>query len=108
MIEVTERAAKAIKQIKESENIPDSYGLRVGVVGGGCSGMNYNMNFEPEPGEGEKIFESNGVKLFCDLKSYLYIQGTSLDYSDGLTGRGFVFNNPNAKRTCGCGSSFAV
>lgn len=108
MITVTERASKEIKNLMEEQKLPHNYGIKVGVIGGGCSGLNYSMNFEPEAQEGEKVFESNGVKLFVDMKSYLYLQGLDLDFSDGLSGRGFVFNNPNAKRTCGCGSSFSV
>ena len=108
MITVTDKASKELKHLISEQNLPDTCGVRVGVTGGGCSGLNYSMNFEPEAKEGEKVFESNGVKLFVDMKSYLYLQGLDLDFSDGLDGRGFVFNNPNAKRTCGCGSSFAV
>ena len=108
MLAVTEKAAREIKTIMKDQNIPESFGIRVGIVGGGCAGLNYSLQFEPEPNEGEKVFESNCVKLFCDIKSYLYLQGTSLDFSDGLNSRGFVFNNPNAHNTCGCGSSFSV
>lgn len=108
MISVTERAAGEIKNIMQEQKLAEGYGVRVGVVGGGCSGLNYTMNFQQEAKSGEKVFESNGVKIFVDLKSYLYLQGTSLDFSDGLNNRGFVFTNPNAQRTCGCGSSFSV
>lgn len=108
MISVTERAAQEIRSIMQEQKLTEGYGVRVGVVGGGCSGLNYTMNFQQEAKSGEKVFESNGVKIFVDLKSYLYLQGTSLDFSDGLNNRGFVFTNPNAQRTCGCGSSFSV
>jgi len=107
-ISITEIAAQEIKRIKEQQNLPEEYGLKVGVSGGGCSGMQYSMDFVEKPQTGDKVFEEKGIKLFVDLKSFLYLQGTVLDFSTGLSGRGFVFTNPNAKRTCGCGSSFSV
>ena len=82
--------------------------IRVGVEGGGCSGLTYQLTFDNEEKEGDKAFEDNGVKIVVDKKSYLYLIGTSLDYSGGLNGKGFVFNNPNAERTCGCGESFSI
>ncbi len=85
-----------------------SYFLRVGVVGGGCSGLSYKMDFDNEHKAGDQIFESNGFKIVTDLKSFLYLVNTVLEFSDGLNGKGFYFNNPNASRTCACGESFAV
>ena len=82
--------------------------LRVAVKGGGCSGMTYMLDIVDEPKEGDKVIEDNGLKLFVDKKSYVFLAGTVLEYSGGLNGKGFVFNNPNAKTTCGCGTSFSV
>ena len=88
--------------------MPESYGVRVGVKGGGCSGFTYTLGFDGEVKEGDTIIEDNEVKLFIDGKSLFYLSGTELDYSDGLNGKGFVFSNPNATKTCGCGESFGV
>lgn len=107
-ITVTEKARKEITRIKESNNIPDNYGLRVGVKGGGCSGLTYTLNFDENNRDGDTIIESESVKLFVDGKSLFYLMGTELDFSDGLNGKGFIFNNPNAVRSCGCGESFGV
>jgi len=107
-ISVTEKARKEIRRIKESNNIPDNYGLRVGVKGGGCSGMTYTLNFDENTKEGDTLIESEDVKIFIDGKSLFYLMGTELDFSDGLNGKGFLFNNPNAAKTCGCGESFGV
>ena len=85
-----------------------SYFLRVGVVGGGCSGLSYKMDFDNEVKPMNQVFEDKGIKIVCDLKSFLYLVNTELDFSDGLNGKGFYFNNPNASRSCGCGESFAV
>jgi iron-sulfur cluster assembly protein len=82
--------------------------LRVGVKGGGCSGLTYMLDLVDEPKEDDKIIEEHGLKLFVDRKSYVFLAGTTLEYSGGLNGKGFVFNNPNAKTTCGCGTSFGV
>jgi iron-sulfur cluster assembly protein len=106
MIQVTDKAAEAIRNIMKKEGMED-HGLRVAVVGGGCSGMSYRLAFEKDPAEGDKIFEDKGVRLYVDSKSYLFVNGTILDYSDGLAGTGFTFNNPNAKSSCGCGQSFS-
>jgi iron-sulfur cluster assembly protein len=92
----------------KENNIPDGYGLRVGVKGGGCSGLTYTLGFDEEVKEGDTVIEQNGVKLFVDGKSLFYLSGTELDFTSGLSGRGFVFNNPNAAKTCGCGDSFGV
>ncbi len=107
-IKVTEKAAKEILKIKDENNIPGTYGLRVGVKGGGCSGLTYTLGFDTEEKEGDTVIEQNNVKLFVDGKSLFYLSGTELDFTDGLNGRGFVFNNPNATKTCGCGESFGV
>jgi iron-sulfur cluster assembly protein len=107
MITVTESAKEqAIKLMKE-ENLINSF-IRVGVKGGGCSGLSYDLFFDNVLNDGDQEFESNGVKIVCDKKSLLYIFGTELDYSGGLNGKGFTFNNPNASRNCGCGQSFSV
>lgn len=107
-IVLTEKAVAEVKNIMESNSIPETYGLRVGVKGGGCSGLSYTLGFDAEQREGDKVIEQDGVRLFIDGKSLFYLMGTQLDYTDGLTGRGFVFNNPQAAKTCGCGSSFGV
>lgn len=107
-IRLTEKAAAEIKRIKADNNIPDTHGLRLGVKGGGCSGFSYVLGFDAETGKGDKIFEVHGITVYVDPKSLFYISGTELDFSDGLNGRGFVFNNPKATKTCGCGSSFSA
>lgn len=107
-ITITEKAVKQVGRIREENDIPAEYGLRVGVKGGGCSGMTYTLGFDAEAKEGDTVIEENGLKLFIDGKSLFYLTGTVLDFSDGLNGKGFVFNNPNATKTCGCGESFGV
>ncbi len=107
-IEITDKAVKEVIRIKEENNIPAEHGLRIGVKGGGCSGLTYNLGFDGEIKDNDTVIEKNGVKLFIDPKSLFYITGTVLDFSDGLNGKGFVFNNPNATKTCGCGESFGV
>jgi iron-sulfur cluster assembly protein len=107
-IVVSEKAKSEIKKIMEANKIPDTYGLRVGVKGGGCSGLSYSLGFDTEARAGDKTLVIDGVKIFVDPKSLFYLSGTQLDFTDGLNGRGFVFNNPNAAKTCGCGSSFGV
>jgi iron-sulfur cluster assembly protein len=92
---------------EEGKNSVEAF-IRVGVKGGGCSGLSYDLSFDTELKEDDKEFEDNGMKIVVDKKSFLYLIGTELDYSGGLNGKGFVFNNPNANRTCGCGESFAV
>ena len=108
MITVSERAANQVQYLMEDEGLDNEYFIRVSVVGGGCSGLSYNMDFDNDSQEGDQVFESNGHKIVCDMKSFLYLCGTELDFTDGLNGKGFQFNNPNANRTCGCGESFAV
>jgi len=107
-ITITEKAKKEILRIMGSNNIPENFGLRVGVKGGGCSGLTYTLNFDENIKDGDTIIESENVKLFVDGKSLFYLMGTQLDFSDGLNGKGFLFNNPNATKTCGCGESFGV
>ena len=107
-INVTDKAVKEIKKLMEENKIPEGYGLRVGVKGGGCSGLTYTLGFDPEERTGDTVLEKDSVKLFIDMKSFLYLSGTEIDFTDGLTGKGFVFNNPQAVKTCGCGSSFGV
>ena len=107
-IRITEKAAGEVQNIMKENSIPDGYGLRVGVKGGGCSGLTYTLGFDAEAKEGDTVIEQNGVKLFVDGKSLFYLSGTELDFTSGLNGRGFVFNNPNATKTCGCGESFGV
>lgn len=107
MISITERAADKISEILEEEN-KAGYGLRVGVKGGGCSGLSYSLKIDDQSTDEDHVVEEHGVKLFVDPKSLLYLAGTHLDYTDGLNGSGFKFENPNAARTCGCGSSFGV
>ena len=107
-IQLTEKAAEEIRNIRASNNIKDSQGLRIGVKGGGCSGLSYVLAFDEHPTEKDHVLELHGIKVFVDQKSMFYLSGTVLDFSDGLNGRGFVFNNPQATKTCGCGSSFGV
>lgn len=107
-IDITEKAINQVKRIKEENSVPETHGLRIGVKGGGCSGLTYNMGFDGEIKENDTIIEKDNVKLIIDGKSLFYLSGTVLDFSDGLNGKGFVFNNPNAVKTCGCGESFGV
>ena len=106
-IVLTKNAAIRINAILEGEK-KIGYALRVSVVGGGCSGMSYNIAFDNKLQEFDKVFSSKGVKIYCDLKSWLYVKGTEVDYSDDLLSGGFKINNPNAERTCGCGTSFSA
>lgn len=108
MITVSEKAKKKLEELRVENQLDPTYMLRVGVVGGGCSGLSYNLDFDNEQKPGDQIFEDNGWKILVDMKSFLYLCGTELDFSDGLNGKGFAFNNPNASRSCGCGESFAV
>ena len=109
MITVSDKASVYIKDLMVKENHAPNTFVRVGVKGGGCSGLEYVLKFEDsEKQEGDQIFEDKGVKIVVQMKSLLYLYGTELDYSDGLNGKGLFFNNPNATRTCSCGESFAV
>lgn len=106
---VSDKAKLKIKELKAQAGIENQdYFLRVSVVGGGCSGLSYKLDFDNEPKPNDQVFEFEEVKIVTDLKSFLYLVNTELDFSDGLNGKGFHFKNPNATRTCGCGESFAV
>lgn len=107
-ITVTRKAIEQVKEIRMQNNIPQEHGLRVGVKGGGCSGMSYTLGFDGARKDSDLVLEADGVNIYIDPKSMFYLMGITLDYSDGLMGKGFTFNNPNATRTCGCGSSFGV
>jgi len=108
MITITERAEEKVKTLKHDGKLGPEYFIRVSVKGGGCSGLSYDLDFDNEVKDGDQEFPVKDTKIVCDLKSFLYLAGTELDFSDGLNGKGFAFNNPNASRTCGCGESFAV
>ena len=107
-VAITEKAAEKIKYFAEKEGMTDDVGLRVAVKGGGCSGLTYDLKITNEELESDKVVEQYGVKVMVDKKSYIYLVGTELDFSDGLNGKGFTFENPNAKKACGCGTSFSV
>lgn len=109
MIKVSESAAKRAQMMMEDDGFnPETDFIRVGVKSGGCSGLEYELKFDNQTNENDKMFEDNGIKIVVDKKSFLYLAGTILEYSGGLNGKGFVFNNPNAARTCGCGESFSL
>ena len=109
MIKVSETAKNKVVQLMYEDGFdPANDFVRVGVKSGGCSGLSYDLKFDKSQGEGDKLFEDNGVKIVVDTKSFLYLIGTTLEYSGGLNGAGFVFNNPNANRTCGCGESLSL
>lgn len=106
-IKLTDNAVKRVNAILTGEK-KEGYFLRISVVGGGCSGMSYNLSFDDKEGEFDKMYECNGVKVVCDVKSWFYVKGTEIDFSDDLLSGGFKLNNPNANRTCGCGTSFSA
>ena len=108
MIFVADSAKAKITDIRTSGNIKDDFFLRVSVVSGGCSGLSYKLDFDNESKPNDQVFEDNGVKVVTDLKSFLYLFNTTLEFSGGLDGKGFEFNNPNASRTCSCVESFSV
>ena len=109
MIKVSDIAKKKVIELMQDDGYnPTTDYVRVGVKSGGCSGLSYDLNFDKEQQEEDKLFEDNGVKIIVDKKSFLYLIGTTLEYSGGLNGTGFLFNNPNANRTCGCGESFSL
>ncbi len=108
MITVSENAKQHALELMKAENKPEGSFIRVGVEGGGCSGLSYMLEFDDKMREGDQAFEDKGIKIVVDRKSFLYLVGTELEYSGGLNGKGFVFKNPNASRTCGCGESFSV
>jgi len=107
MVTISENAKNELLALMKAEKDVNKY-VRVGVSSGGCSGLSYNLDFDSKKLETDKVFENNGITLLVDEKSYLYLMGTTLNYSGGLNGKGFVFENPNASRTCGCGESFAL
>lgn len=108
MITVSDSAKDYISHQMMTENSGGESFVRVGVKGGGCSGLEYQLKFDTELKQGDEVYEDKGIKIVVDLKSLLYLYGTELDYTGGLNGKGLVFKNPNASRTCGCGESFAV
>jgi len=108
MVIITNKAKEKVLNLIQEAGLDASYFLRVSVKGGGCSGLSYNLDFDNEEKTGDQFFEDNGIKITLDMKSFLYLAGTELDFTDGLNGKGFSFNNPNATRTCGCGESFSV
>jgi len=107
-ITLTAKAIQQVKKIKAENQIPEDHGLRLGVKGGGCSGFTYVLAFDEQPRENDKVMTVEGMRVFIDPKSLFYLSGTELDFSDGLDGKGFVFHNPQAAKTCGCGNSFGV
>ena len=107
-IAVTDKAAEKLKFFAKKQGFGEGFGVKVGVKGGGCSGLLYTLSVEEQSGPNDKVVDNNGVKVFIDKKSYIFLAGTELDFSDGLNGKGFVFQNPNAKKSCGCGNSFSV
>ena len=109
MINVSDTAKHKVQNLMKEDGFnPNTDFVRVGVKSGGCSGLSYDLKFDQDQKENDKVFESNGVKIIVDTKSFLYLIGTTLEYSGGLNGTGFVFKNPNANRTCGCGESFSL
>jgi iron-sulfur cluster assembly protein len=107
-ISISERAVNEVRRIIADQNLPDSTSLRVGVKGGGCSGFSYTLGFDDNVNETDQVNEVDGVKVICDPKSFLYLNGTEVDFEESLMGRGFKFTNPNASKSCGCGESFSV
>lgn len=108
MIIVSDKAKERILQLKREEGREEGENIRVSVKGGGCSGLMYDLGFDANTIETDHVFEDNGVKIIVDRKSLLYLAGTTLEFTDGLNGKGFQFINPNASRTCGCGESFSI
>lgn len=108
MIAITERAAEEVRRIITEQQLPEGTGLRVGVKGGGCSGFSYTLGFDDTVSETDQVNDVEGIRVICDPKSFLYLNGTQIDFEDNLMGRGFKFGNPNASKSCGCGESFSV
>ncbi len=108
MITISEKAQHRIKELRQTDGLSDQHHIRVSVKGGGCSGLMYDLAFDASSEPQDQVFEHNGIRILVDKKSLLYLLGTTLDFSDGLNGKGFQFVNPNASRTCGCGESFSV
>lgn len=106
-VTLTEGAIRQLKAIRQDQNVPDSHGLRIGVKGGGCSGFSYMLGFDLQK-ENDEVFEVSGITIFMEKAHGLYLFGMEIDWVDGLNNRGFSFNNPNAKDTCGCGTSFSA
>ncbi|MEX0721011.1 MAG: iron-sulfur cluster assembly accessory protein [Balneolaceae bacterium] len=109
-LSISEKASERIDQIRKEKEVPQDAFLRIGVVSGGCSGLTYDLDFDPKgkAEESDKVFDVDGLKILVDMRSFLYLAGTELDYSEGLNGQGFHFKNPNATRTCSCGESFSI
>ena len=107
-IQITEKAKAKVKELMQESGYDENYFLRVSVVGGGCSGLSYKLDFDNQSKPMDQVFDNKDVKIVTDLKSFLYLVNTTLDFSEGLNGKGFYFSNPNASRTCACGESFAV
>ena len=107
-VAISEKAAEKIRYFATKEGITGEVGVRVAVKGGGCSGLTYDLDITDQELPSDKVVEQHGVKVMVDKKSYIFLVGTELEFSDGLNGKGFVFTNPNAKKTCGCGTSFSV
>ena len=108
MINVSNTAEKRIHELRSQDGFSDTHHIRVSVKGGGCSGLMYDLDFDANIEDQDEVFEDKGIKILVDKKSMLYLLGTTLDFSDGLNGKGFQFINPNASRTCGCGESFSI
>ncbi len=108
MLFIADSAKNKVTELMSKETLGEDYFVRVSVTSGGCSGLTYEMDFDNEDKENDQVFEDNGMKIVTDLKSFLYLCNTTLEFSGGLNGKGFYFNNPNAARSCGCGESFAV
>ena len=108
MLFVSNSAKEKIEELMTKDSLTGDHFVRVSVTSGGCSGLTYNMDFDNEDKEGDQVFNDNGIKIVTDLKSFLYLCNTTLEFSGGLEGKGFFFNNPNASRTCGCGESFSL
>ena len=108
MLFVADSAKEKINEIMEDQHLSEDFFVRVSVTSGGCSGLSYNMDFDNESKPNDQVFDDNGIKVVTDLKSFLYLCNTTLEFSGGLEGKGFYFNNPNAARNCGWGESFAV
>ena len=107
-ITLTEKAATKVKSLITEQGAPEASGLRVKVVGGGCSGLSYSLGLDDAPTAADKVFESNGIRIFLDPKSALFVNGTEIDWQESMMGAGFAFRNPQAKGSCGCGSSFTA
>lgn len=107
-VAVSEKAAEKIRVFAKRDGITENVGVRVAVKGGGCSGLTYDLAITDQELPNDKVVEQHGIKVMVDKKSYIYLVGTELEFSDGLNGKGFIFTNPNAKKTCGCGTSFSV